>query len=150
MFDDKIGKHCQFNDCNKKDYLNFYCNSCDKYLCKEHYHHDLSCPIKMNSKNIENSLNKINPSWNSESSIKILKCDYCNQKIPQFSSIKCKFCYFDFCMKHRLEMDHKCKRKYIDHNHNINENDSIFSSIIKKFTNLNLLKISNKQIKTKS
>ena len=104
----------------------------------------------MKSKNIGQSLNIIKPTWNSESSIKILKCDYCNQNMPEFSSIKCKFCCFDFCLKHRLEMDHKCKRKSKDRNDNPNDNCSIFSSILKKFTNLNLLNNSNKQIKTKS
>ena len=106
MFDDNIGKICQHAECNQKDYLNFYCSSCNKNYCKKHYHHDLSCPYVFTDHN----LSKADPGWNKDSSIMTLNCYYCHLKIPEFSRLRCKFCLNDFCLKHRLEMDHKCPK----------------------------------------
>jgi len=100
MFDDYMGKHCQEENCNMKDYVSTYCKSCNKDFCKEHAHHFTSCkeykevslPIKQT----------IKPTTTTG------KCNFCNSSIL-YVKISCKDCHKTFCLKHRLEADHKCR-----------------------------------------
>lgn len=92
--------------CMVKDYLNFYCETCSKNLCKEHYHLSTNCPnvIKneINGSTINNNI-KTN-----ESNFKQSKCDFCNKITFNHENYKCQFCSLGFCLQHRLESDHKC------------------------------------------
>ena len=86
--------------CNQIDYLNFHCNSCGKNLCKNHYHHELSCPFSNNKK----EENKKNVEFNYQ----IKNCDFCKGEIKNMEPIQCQFCKKLFCLKHKLESDHNC------------------------------------------
>ena len=86
--------------CNQIDYLNFHCNSCGKNLCKNHYHHELSCPFSDNKK----EENKKNVEFNYQ----IKNCDFCKGEIKNMEPIQCQFCKKLFCLKHKLESDHNC------------------------------------------
>ena len=89
------------------DYLCYNCKSCKKNLCKKHYHNEISCPFtdKMKiiyDKKLENKiLNKAN-NINSE-------CNFCNIVIYNNKGYECNYCKKNYCLKHRLEIDHKCK-----------------------------------------
>ena len=84
--------------CNQIDYLNFHCNACGKNLCKNHYHHELSCPFSNNKK----EENKKNVEFNYQ----IKNCDFCKGEIKNMEPIQCQFCKKLFCLKHKLESDH--------------------------------------------
>ena len=86
--------------CNQIDYLNFHCNACGKNLCKNHYHHELSCPFSNNKK----EENKKNFEFNYQ----IKNCDFCKGEIKNMEPIQCQFCKKLFCLKHKLESDHNC------------------------------------------
>ena len=86
--------------CNQIDYLNFHCNACGKNLCKNHYHHELSCPFSDNKK----EENKKNVEFNYQ----IKNCDFCKGEIKNMEPIQCQFCKKLFCLKHKLESDHNC------------------------------------------
>ena len=63
-----IINYSDYPNCNQIDYLNFHCNACGKNLCKEHYHHELSCPF---AKIKEKNKNKFGFNY------QIIKCDFC-------------------------------------------------------------------------
>ena len=86
--------------CNQIDYLNFHCNACGKNLCKNHYHHELSCPFSDNKR----EENKKNVEFNYQ----IKNCDFCKGEIKNMEPIQCQFCKKLFCLKHKLESDHNC------------------------------------------
>ena len=86
--------------CNQIDYLNFHCNACGKNLCKNHYHHELSCPFSNNKK----EENKKNVEFNYQ----IKNCDFCKGEIKNMEPIQCQFCKKLLCLKHKLESDHNC------------------------------------------
>lgn len=83
-----------------KDYLNFYCQSCKKNLCKEHYHIDINCPFT----------EKVEDKQGLKLDIQYYKCSFCNVETPNHSGATCKYCNKDFCLAHRLESDHKCEK----------------------------------------
>lgn len=112
-----------------KDYLNFYCNSCQKNLCKEHYHAAVSCPFKT-SEDLSNDKEELN--INKEEFIKqpplICSFNICKDKIYNSIGYECKMCKAIFCLKHRIESDHQCpnvkvslKEKYVDNKNKFKE-----------------------------
>lgn len=101
MEDQNIGKNCNYPNCMMLDYLNFVCNRCNKNLCKEHYHNVYSCPFSTNTE--ESS--KIN-----EMDFLVTKCSFCKGDILNSHGEQCQFCKKLFCLKHRLESDHKCDK----------------------------------------
>jgi predicted nucleic acid binding AN1-type Zn finger protein len=148
MFDDYIGKYCEFKDCGKKDYLNFSCSTCKKNFCKDHYHHNLSCPeIEITKFQPLNSTEIIPKIFGED--IKLNKCHFCKKAMPEYSKVRCKLCKNEFCLKHRLEMDHKCdkKEKNIYNKKNDEQNfKNLYSKFIQNFYSLNI----NKEIKSKA
>ena len=85
--------------CKQIDYLNFTCGTCGKNLCKKHYHHELSCPFAKPKE--EHSEKK-------DIKFKLNKCDFCKEDIKNIEPVECELCHGLFCLKHRLEFDHKC------------------------------------------
>ena len=95
----------QFQDCNQLDYLNFFCNICNKNLCKDHTHIAINCPNYRDTQTLKNSIPHHNPEY--------IKCCFCSSNIPKFSSTKCDQCKNEFCLKHRLTFDHNCRKSII-------------------------------------
>ena len=89
--------------CNQQDYLNFYCNTCKKNLCKLHYHHEESCPF-VEKKEDNSDKKKI------EFNYQIKKCDFCKGDIKNIEPVECELCHGQFCLKCRLEFDHNCPK----------------------------------------
>jgi hypothetical protein len=96
MEDANIGKHCDI--CMVKDYLNFYCPSCNKNLCKEHYHNEVNCK-EYKQVDVE-VLKRITTD---------VRCSFCSIEIFNKNEVVCNLCTLPFCFKHRLYEDHKCK-----------------------------------------
>ena len=92
-------KYSDYPYCNQIDYLNFHCNVCGKNLCKNHYHHEESCPF---SEKKEEAKKKV------EFNYQIKKCDFCKGDIKNIEPVQCEYCKKMFCLKHRLEFDHDC------------------------------------------
>ena len=74
-------------------------------MCKEHYHHELSCPFAQNK--VEVTQKK--PAFNYQ--VKI--CDFCKGNIRNMEPIECDLCHGLYCLKCKFENDHNCPRKPI-------------------------------------
>ena len=46
MEDGTVGRHCEFEGCNQKEYFSFQCPDCRKSFCAEHRH--VSCGAVQN------------------------------------------------------------------------------------------------------
>ena len=87
------------------DYLSHNCKSCNKFLCKEHYHNDNSCPFsKLNNMPNHRDKNLINSRSNEINTI----CYFCKVLIKNNKGYECGFCKKPYCLNHRLEIDHRC------------------------------------------
>jgi hypothetical protein len=105
MEDSNIGSHCEHPTCTYKDYLSIFCAKCKKNLCKEHYHSEISCPF--NTDIIKDEViyrDKQNTIMSS------ILCTFCDEKIYNSQGYDCKTCLLIFCLKHRIESDHKCTK----------------------------------------
>ena len=89
-----------YPNCNLQDYCSFYCNACKKNLCKEHYHHPVSCPFS------PEEVEEVKPivDFNYQSK----KCQFCQTEVKNIQPFECPLCHGLFCSYHRLESDHKC------------------------------------------
>ena len=101
-----IGKCCQYPYCGIRDFLPFYCNSCQKYYCLQHKdyakHECVNNPELQDldkSKNVVASKKKKSERYQ----CKVNDCKKCNQ-VP----IKCMKCQLNFCLKHRYQESHDC------------------------------------------
>ena len=98
-----------YPDCNVLDYLNFFCNKCNKNLCKEHYHNPIDCPFtdKINTNQTNNTSNTNHIHHKVEGTTAL--CSFCNKSVGYAKEIPCRFCNKTFCLTHRLESDHNCE-----------------------------------------
>ncbi len=109
-----------------KDYLNFFCSTCQKNLCKEHYHSSVSCPFKVDDQtNLPSNVTNIEAIKKSS-----LNCSYniCKEPIFNSAGYECRLCQAIFCLKHRIESDHQCpnmkvsfKNKYLENKNKFKE-----------------------------
>ncbi|EGC33091.1 hypothetical protein DICPUDRAFT_56665 [Dictyostelium purpureum] len=128
---DKVGAHCALKDCNSLDFLPNVCEGCKKLFCLDHAKvQDHACPtppVKIGGVTITCHLcDSILPvpagSYENDvlsahtkkgcpkkASIAQHKCTFC----PKMEAIKivCPNCKNNFCLKHRLERDHNCKKR---------------------------------------
>ncbi len=84
------------------DYVPYFCKTCEKYLCKEHYHNEFSCNLKINDL-LEEKINKNNKDMDINTI-----CSFCTILINNNKGYECGFCKKAYCLKHRLEIDHRC------------------------------------------
>ena len=84
------------------DYVPYLCKTCNKYLCKEHYHNEFSCPL-----NLTNELEEKIKIIEKDKDINTL-CSFCSIIINNNKGYDCSFCRKSYCLKHRLEVDHRC------------------------------------------
>ena len=97
-----IGKHCSLPTCNQLDFLPVKCDLCEKTFCKDHY--------SISSHNCE----KFTPNPSSEDApisskpFVSYQCSLEPCSNRERVQVTCEFCLKDFCMKHRLQVDHKC------------------------------------------
>ncbi|XP_028290428.1 AN1-type zinc finger protein 1 [Gouania willdenowi] len=95
-----IGKHCQVESCNIKDYLPFVCDSCSGLFCLEHRSREAhSCP--------EVSV-KREPVTSCSSTSYTCSVKECRGK--EVLPVICPQCEKHFCLAHRHQDDHKCEK----------------------------------------
>jgi predicted nucleic acid binding AN1-type Zn finger protein len=98
-----IGQHCSFQTCNRLDFLPVKCDLCLALFCKEHYSvTNHSCP------NYDELSQKSSEKGKTLEPIQFHQCKFesCEQK--EMVPISCEFCKLNFCLKHRLVVDHNC------------------------------------------
>ncbi len=93
----------------QKDYLSFFCGTCKKDLCKDHYHNENNCPF-ISQTGSENFKLKNNKNISSSFTCQLSSC---KKIVYNSKGYTCKFCNKEFCLEHRLEFDHNCENKKI-------------------------------------
>ncbi|CAL9698120.1 unnamed protein product [Knipowitschia caucasica] len=95
-----IGKHCQIESCNLKDFLPFVCEFCSGVFCLEHRHRD-SHTCKEEPLKREIAASKGSTSY---------PCSFpeCSEK--ELLPVICPQCQKHFCLKHRHQSDHQCEK----------------------------------------
>jgi predicted nucleic acid binding AN1-type Zn finger protein len=119
----------------QRDYLNFYCNVCQKNLCKEHYHHPVSCPFEIQKNKIENEENNLKIKFSKKETILYCNLSTCNAGIFNSIGYECKSCKLIFCLKHRIECDHCCKLKKVSLKDKYIENKNKFKEKLEQLKN---------------
>lgn len=122
-----------FPNCSLKDYLNFYCITCDKNLCKEHYHHPVNCPFSITSEKLNGKKEENFKIYKNQSLI----CSNISCKEEIFNSIgyECKLCRNIFCLKHRIESDHNCIKKKVSYKEKYDDNKYKFKEKLNQLKN---------------
>lgn len=98
-----LGKHCQFEGCNQRDFLPFEC-SCKKTLCLNHKSRaDHGCPDQPRDNVVATP-----PAVRKENK-KPFKCSKKGCKGRELQAVVCKGCAQNFCLPHRFPHDHACE-----------------------------------------
>lgn len=96
----EIGKHCQVDSCNLKDFLPFVCDSCSGVYCLEHRSREAhSCP--------EETVTKESKCPGGSTSY---PCSIEDCKGKELLPVLCPQCKKHFCLAHRHQDDHKCEK----------------------------------------
>ncbi|XP_026860160.2 AN1-type zinc finger protein 1 isoform X1 [Electrophorus electricus] len=95
-----IGKHCNIESCNQKDFLPFVCDSCSGVFCLEHRSRDSHCCPEVSVKR------EVSGSGASTS----YPCTFDNCKGRELLPVICPECQKHFCLAHRHQDDHKCEK----------------------------------------
>lgn len=101
---DSIGKHCSLESCNRLDFLPIKCDLCGLTFCKEHSSFTgHNCP-KYAEKAAKSDTAECVPL----KPLEIYECSFEGCKQKEMVQVVCEMCHKNHCMKHRLQMDHKC------------------------------------------
>lgn len=132
-----LGEHCQEPSCNRLDFLPFRCTSCKKIFCKDHFNenkHSCSqsngarrdfqvplCPLcnqpvpykRSEMPDIAMSTHidrdcKSDPAEERRRNIFSNKCSKKGCKQKELIPFQCQKCRRNYCIRHRLEIDHDC------------------------------------------
>lgn len=98
-----IGKHCMADECHQLDFLPIECLLCHKQFCKLHikgieHHCEFSNDKLLTAEEVD--------ALNSPASFPC-SLEKCKQR--ELTPIQCDDCHLQFCLKHRLPVDHDCK-----------------------------------------
>ena len=96
-----LGDHCSLNACQTLDFLPIRCDLCGFKYCKQHSSYDSHNCIKYKEISVNQS--------GSTGPIPLHKCLFDGCKNKELISIICEDCKFNFCVLHRLKVDHDCK-----------------------------------------
>ncbi|XP_068160371.1 AN1-type zinc finger protein 1 [Antennarius striatus] len=95
-----IGKHCQIDSCNQKDFLPFACDYCSGVFCLEHRSRVAhSCPEK-----------PVEKTTRTESGSRSYPCSFQDCKGKELLPVICTECKKHFCLVHRHQDDHRCEK----------------------------------------
>ena len=98
-----IGKQCSMEICKQLDFLPITCANCRRVFCKDHSSLDShNCQCLKEPKVIKEFKGEIKPKCNFEA---------CDKSVVT----TCPVCDTEFCMDHRLELDHQCTKVYENH-----------------------------------
>ncbi|XP_070784481.1 AN1-type zinc finger protein 1 isoform X3 [Enoplosus armatus] len=95
-----IGKHCQIDSCNHKDFLPFVCDLCSGVFCLEHRSREAhSCSeVRMKSESRTTGGSTSYP------------CSFQDCRGKELLPVICPQCEKHFCLAHRHQDDHKCEK----------------------------------------
>jgi predicted nucleic acid binding AN1-type Zn finger protein len=109
--DINVGRHCQYVECGKLDFLPFQCPYCKLYFCLDHRQwsqHECQTPPRENKytrPTVKNSTKH--------------KCcsKVCREKSS--SMMKCTKCHQYVCLRHRYHDTHPCRQPSRIYCHNL-------------------------------
>ena len=135
-----VGEQCNEPSCRQLDFLPFKCSGCQKFFCHQHRafadHHCTNAPIqptqtaecplcdRVIAAPSEQALHKkltqhIELGCESDSSKqadqKKRQCGHPKCKVISLMPIFCKNCHTNYCLKHRMPLDHNCSQVQLEH-----------------------------------
>jgi len=126
---ESIGAHCDLSECKQHDFLPFKCSSCGGTFCLDHRTFDAHGCKKGNIKDAQaifcplcNQNVPVKPGEDPNhqldehiekgcpppSKARVNGCSVKGCKKKELMPIKCAKCRQNYCLRHRLEMDHNC------------------------------------------
>ncbi|KAK9891560.1 hypothetical protein WA026_015521 [Henosepilachna vigintioctopunctata] len=131
-----LGKHCSEVTCKRLDFLPIKCDACSKIFCGEHFqfrnHNCKKSHERDNQVPVCPLCNKPIPLKHGESADDVVgshidnycqsdparnrrkvytnRCSFKHCKAKEMVPIVCNDCKKNFCLKHRLQVDHQCSR----------------------------------------
>jgi hypothetical protein len=96
-----LGDHCASASCQTLDFLPIKCDLCCLKYCKQHYSYGAHNCTKYKELNINTS---------SSTPIPVYPCTLDGCKAKELIPITCEQCKSNFCVLHRLQIDHKCSK----------------------------------------
>ncbi|CAC5414527.1 AN1-type zinc finger protein 2B,AN1-type zinc finger protein 2A [Mytilus coruscus] len=130
-----LGESCQATECKQLDFLPMKCDACGKIFCRDHIHYNThECPESYKKDNQV----PVCPLCNSPIAVKkeelpdvivgrhidndcqsdlakkrrkiyTNRCSFKSCKHKELIPVNCDKCHQNFCLKHRHELDHRCK-----------------------------------------
>lgn len=99
-----LGKHCELKSCRQLDFCPFQCTYCKKWFCKDHRsQHEHYCEELKKPKPVAPVVSAPTTSIYNHS------CDVPNCKNMSIVPHYCYTCGNNFCVFHRLHMNHETK-----------------------------------------
>ncbi|GMR32353.1 hypothetical protein PMAYCL1PPCAC_02548 [Pristionchus mayeri] len=96
-----LGKNCALSNCQLLDFTPFECRDCSQHFCSTHrFAHN--CP----NKNL-NTLTEI-PTGSAGAPLRPYLCSFNGCRSAESIKVVCPGCEVNFCLKHRLDVDHGC------------------------------------------
>uniref|UniRef100_A0A0N5AE34 AN1-type domain-containing protein n=1 Tax=Syphacia muris TaxID=451379 RepID=A0A0N5AE34_9BILA len=125
-----FGRHCSFPDCHRLDFLPIRCDACNKDFCTDHYSYSAHSCDKSKKRDVQVPVcplcRKVVPvargqlpdgpmnehietgCQSSRGQIYKFRCSVKGCKKRELVQMKCDKCCNNFCVFHRLPVDHKC------------------------------------------
>ncbi|KAI7849346.1 hypothetical protein BDC45DRAFT_520999 [Circinella umbellata] len=129
----ELGKQCTFEDCSQLDFLPYTCYHCKKIFCQDHFKLDdhrcpslsdpqldvrvPTCPICENpvpGPRTEDPNIRVNRHIQNNCADTKKPSNLCRQKgckAKLLVPMQCSDCGKAYCVKHRLPLDHECKKE---------------------------------------
>ena len=101
-----LGTHCSFGQCGRLDFLPIKCDLCSLPFCREHSSYSGHQCANFVEKVVSPDEDKA-----PKAPLNPYKCSFENCTNREMLEVVCEFCRLNFCMKHRLQCDHKCAKK---------------------------------------
>nr|XP_036853963.1 AN1-type zinc finger protein 1 isoform X3 [Manis javanica] len=102
-----VGQHCEAEHCRQRDFLPFVCDGCSGIFCLEHRSREShSCP----------EITVISERPKADKHISY-PCSFKDCAERELVPIICPNCEKNFCLRHRHQTDHECKKLEIPKPH---------------------------------
>lgn len=96
----ELGQHCSFSGCNQLDFLPFECNGCSRIYCLHHRGRTAHGCTDEDTMKVMRGGPRVHPPSH--------KCSLTDCNGSELVQIRCKLCFNQFCVAHRLPEDHQC------------------------------------------
>lgn len=102
-----LGTHCSFGQCGRLDFLPIKCDLCSLPFCREHS----SYAGHQCANYVEKVVAPAGEDTAPKAPLNPYRCSFEACANREMLEVVCEFCRLNFCMKHRLQCDHKCAAK---------------------------------------